>query len=67
MKKQCYFKQQGIKHIDYKNTELIEKFLTPHGRIISSRRTSVSRLKQRELALATKRARFMGLLAYVKV
>jgi len=67
MKKQCYFKQNGIKFIDYKNTEIIEKFLTPHGRIIPSRRSSVSRLKQRELSLATKRARFMGLIPYVKV
>jgi len=67
MKKQCYFKQQGIKFIDYKNTDIIEKFLTPHGRMIPARRSSVSRLKQRELALATKRARFMGLLPYVKI
>lgn len=67
MKKQCYFKQNGIKHIDYKNTELIEKFMTPHGRMIPARRTAVSRLKQRELAQAVKRARFMGLMPYVKV
>lgn len=66
-KKQCFFKQNNIQHIDYKNTEIIEKFLTPHGRIIPAKRSAVSRLKQRQLASAIKRARFMGLLPFVRV
>lgn len=65
MKKQCYFNQHNIKHIDYKDTDIIKKFMNPHGRIISRKRTGVSAKHQRQLAIAIKRARFMGLLPYV--
>lgn len=63
--KQCYFTQNNIKHVDYKDTELLKKFLNPHGRILSGKRTGVSAKYQRQLAMAVKRARFMGLLPYV--
>lgn len=64
-KKQCYFTQNNIKHIDYKDVELLKKFLTPHGRMISSRKSGVDAKNQRKLATAVKRARFMGFLPYV--
>ena len=64
-KTQCYFSQNNIKFVDYKDVELLKKFLNPHGRIMGSRRTFVSAKYQRQLALAVKRARFMGLLPYV--
>ena len=63
--KQCYFSQNNIKHIDYKDVEILKKFLNPHARLMSSRRTGVSAKNQRKLALAVKRARYMGLLPYV--
>ena len=50
--------------IDYKDTKLIKKYLSERGKIIPSRVTSVSAKKQRELAQAVKRARFMALLPY---
>lgn len=65
MKKQCYFDQHNIKYIDYKDTELLKKFINPHGRMISRKRTGISAKFQRQLSTAVKRARFMGLLAYV--
>ena len=66
MKKQnCYFKQNGIKHVDYKDTELLKKFLNPHARMISKKRSGVSAEYQKKLAVAVKRARFMGLLPFV--
>jgi len=65
MKKQCYFSQHNIKYIDYKDTEILKKFINPHGRIINSERTGISAKYQRQLAVAVKRARFMGLLPYV--
>lgn len=65
MKKQCYFSQHNIKHIDYKDTEVIKKFLNTHGRILSRKRTGIAAKYQRQLAMAVKRARFMGLLPYV--
>jgi small subunit ribosomal protein S18 len=63
--KQCYFTQNNIKYIDYKDVELLKKFLNPHGRMIARKRTGVSAKNQRKLALAVKRARFMGLLPYL--
>lgn len=65
MKKQCYFSQHNIKYIDYKDTEVLRKFLNPHGRLISRKRSQISAKYQRQLATAVKRARFMGLLPYV--
>ena len=63
--KQCYFTENHIKYIDYKDVNLLKKFLNPHARIISHKRTGVASKYQRLLATAVKRARFMGLLPYV--
>lgn len=63
--KQCYFTENHIKHIDYKDVDLLKKFLNPHARVISRKRTSVTAKNQRKLALAVKRARYMGLLPFV--
>ncbi len=65
MSKQCFFKQNNVQHVDYKDTEILKKFLNPHARIMAKKRTAVSAGNQRKLALAVKRARFMGLLPYV--
>ena len=61
----CYFKQNGIKYVDYKDVDLLKKFLNPHGKIMSRRRTGLTALNQRALAEAVKRARFMALLPYI--
>lgn len=63
--KQDYFSSNNIKHIDYKDIELLKRFLTPNARILSRRRTDVTAKNQRKLAEAIKRARFMGLLPYI--
>ena len=65
MAKQCYFSQNNIKHIDYKDVDILKKFINPHSRLMSGKRTGVSTKNQRKLAVAVKRARFMGLLPYV--
>jgi small subunit ribosomal protein S18 len=64
-KQTCYFKQNGIKYIDYKDTELLKKFVNPHARILSKRKSGVSTEYQKKLAVAIKRARFMALLPYL--
>ncbi len=51
--------------IDYKDIETLKKFLTPHARIQSRKRSGAPSVNQRELATAIKRSRFMGLLPYV--
>lgn len=63
--KKNYFKENKIAHIDYKDVETLKKFLTPHARIQSRKRSGVPAVNQRELSQAIKRARFMGLLPYV--
>ena len=65
MRKQNFFKENKIEHIDYKDVETLKKFLTPHARIQSRKRSNVPSKSERELAMAIKRARFLGLLPYV--
>lgn len=65
MSKKNYFKENKIEHIDYKDVETLKKFLTPHSRIQSRRRSEAPSKDQRALAMAIKRARFLGLLPYV--
>lgn len=61
----CYFTQNHIQYIDYKDSELLKKFINPHGRILSKKKTGTTSKNQRKLALAIKRARFMGILPFV--
>ena len=65
MTRSCYFTENRIKYIDYKDVDLLKKFLNPHARIISRKRTGVTAKNQRNLAMAVKHARFMGLLPFV--
>ncbi|MFD8233486.1 30S ribosomal protein S18 [Streptomyces sp. NPDC059696] len=54
----------GITYIDYKDTELLRKFISDRGKIRSRRVTRVSSQQQRQLAKAIKNAREMALLPY---
>lgn len=63
--KQDYFSSNNIKHIDYKDIDLLRRFLSPNAKILSRRRTGVTAKNQRKLALAIKRSRYMGLLPYI--
>jgi len=63
--KQDYFSSNNIKHIDYKDIDLIKRFLSPNAKIMPRRKTDVTSKNQRKLSLAVKRARFMGLLPYI--
>jgi small subunit ribosomal protein S18 len=51
--------------IDYKDVKLLQRYVSERGKIVPSRITAVSAKKQRELAKAIKRARFLALLPYV--
>jgi small subunit ribosomal protein S18 len=64
-KKSCPFSGPGAPVIDYKDVRLLSRFLSERGKIVPSRITAVSGKKQRELAKAIKRARFLALLPYV--
>ncbi|MGW4272605.1 30S ribosomal protein S18 [Streptomyces seoulensis] len=54
----------GITHIDYKDTDLLRRFLSDRGKIRSRRVTRISRQQQRRIATAVKNAREMALLPY---
>ena len=60
-RKVCYFTKNHVKFIDYKDTELLSRFITPDGKILARSSTGTSAKYQRELAKAIKNARFMGL------
>ena len=51
--------------IDYKNTKLLVKFISPQGKILSRRSTGLTAKQQRVMANAIKRARMGGLLPFV--
>lgn len=65
-KKVCYFTKNKIKFIDYKDVELLKKFISSSGRISPRRLTGTSAKYQRELARAIKNARYMALLPYIE-
>ncbi|MFH1759215.1 MAG: 30S ribosomal protein S18 [Patescibacteria group bacterium] len=66
MIKQCFFCSQNLKEIDYKESELLKRFISGQAKIIDRRFTGICAKHQRKLALAIKRARIMGLLPFVR-
>ncbi|MER7719894.1 30S ribosomal protein S18 [Streptomyces flaveolus] len=56
--------RDGVAYIDYKDTELLRRFLSDRGKIRSRRVTRVTSQQQRQLARAIKNAREMALLPY---
>lgn len=64
-RKSCPFSGPNAPKIDYKDTKLLGRYLSERGKIVPSRISAVSAPKQRELAKAIKRARFLALLPYV--
>ena len=64
-RKTCPFSGDKAPKIDYKDMRLLSRYVSERGKIVPSRITAVSAKKQRELARAIKRARFIGLLPYI--
>ncbi len=64
-RKICPFSGPNAPKIDYKDVKLLQRFISERGKIVPSRITAVSAKKQRELAKAIKRARYLGLLPYI--
>ena len=63
-RKSCPFSGTNAPKIDYKDIKLLQRFISERGKIVPSRITAVSAKKQRELARAIKRARFLALMPY---
>jgi len=64
-RKTCPFSGANAPKIDYKDVRLLQRYISERGKIVPSRITAVSQKKQRELAKAIKRARFLALLPYI--
>ena len=64
-RKGCPFTGAGAPKIDYKDVKLLQRYISERGKIVPSRITAVSQKKQRLLAQAIKRARYLALLPYV--
>ncbi len=63
-KRFCYFTKNGITEIDYKDLELLEKFISDSGKIYPSRSTGTKSRYQRQLTRAVKQARYLSLIPY---
>jgi small subunit ribosomal protein S18 len=64
-RKVCYFTANHIDNIDYKDVELLSRFISERGKILPRRVTGTCAKHQRKLTIAIKRARIMGLLPFV--
>lgn len=66
-KRDCYFTKNNIQHIDYKDVDLLAKYINDKGKIKSRRATGTKAIYQRELAIAIKRSRHMAFMPFVKI
>ena len=64
-KKFCYFKENSITKIDYKDIRLLSRFINDQGKIMPRRITGTSAKMHRKLVRAIKRARSIALMPYV--
>ncbi len=64
-RKTCPFSGRNAPKIDYKDVKLLQRYVSERGKMVPSRITAVSAKKQRELARAIKRARYLALLPYI--
>ncbi len=64
-RKPSYLEEHRIDFIDYKDVKLLQKMMSPQGRILPRRLTRLTNTQQRALTKAVKRARLIALLPYV--
>ena len=60
-----YIAANHIEYIDYKDIELLKRFISERGKILPRRVTGTGAKNQRKITVAIKRARIMGLLPFV--
>ena len=65
-RKFCYFKENGIVDIDYKDVKLLRRFINDQGKIMPRRITGTSAKMHRKLVRAIKRSRSIALMPYVE-
>jgi len=65
-KKQCYFCYNNINDIDYKDLNVMKRFLSSFAKIVPRKRSNVCQSHQRKLSNAIKRARIMALVPFIQ-
>jgi len=63
--KGCYFCENGLNEVEWKDAQLLRKFLSSYAKILPKRRTKVCSKHQRKIETAVKRARIMAILPFV--
>lgn len=63
----CHFCDDNINRVDYKNKELLRRFVTSQFKIATSRRNEICNKHQRMIANAVKNARSMALMPYTRL
>jgi small subunit ribosomal protein S18 len=63
-RKYCAFCKDHIDYIDYKDTQMLRRFMSDRGKIRPRRVTGTCAQHQRDLSIAIKRAREMALIPY---
>ena len=63
--KYCHFCVNNVKYIDYKDQQLLRRFISSYSKIVPRKRSGVCVKHQRKLATAIKRARIMAILPFV--
>ncbi len=66
-RKFCYFKENGITYVDYKDVKLLRRFVTDQGKIMPRRVTGSSAKMHRQLVRAIKRARNIALMPFTNI
>jgi len=65
--KECYMCSNKLSQLDYKDVELLKRFVTPQGKIRPRRKTGTCTRHQRVVARAVKRARTLAILPVKRV
>ena len=65
-RKFCYFKENGITEIDYKDVKLLRRFINDQGKIMPRRVTGTSAKMHRKVVRAIKRSRTIALMPFVE-
>lgn len=65
-RKSCDLCDDDVETVDYKDPDLLDRYLTDRGKILPRRATGACTRHQRQVAEAVKRARFLALIPYIK-
>lgn len=66
-RRRCFLTKTRVTYVDYKDIEMLKRFLSKSGQILPRFVTGTRAIYQRQIALAIKRARFLGLIGFTSL